>query len=129
MMVTPDGWTRSSFSGSAGNCIELKADGYGRFLLIRESDNGPSARSVRVSDFDAWRADVEAGRYVPARLVGDKMLVSIPRGQSQAYLDSPTVDFMSTQVNWAAFVLGLRAGDFDRVIEEARETAPPVPSW
>lgn len=118
MTIPPKNWTRARASNSTGNCIEMKADEYGPFVCIRESEAGERYQNIRVTEFEAWKSEIDLGLYSPTVLSDGRVQVSIPRGPRSSYFDSPPLQFMTTLDNWRVFVAGLRAGDFNRVLQE-----------
>jgi hypothetical protein len=113
-MTAELGWQKSSFSGSGdGNaCVEL-ASAPGNRIRLRESD-----RPAQELDLDTGRLG-HLLQAVKADRVPERIDVSFDPDGEQVHLretSAPDVTVTTTSTKWNAFVLGVRAGEFDHFV-------------
>lgn len=114
-----DMWRKSSASGDGGggNCVEARFDG--RQVLVRDSkylrwpQNDPAAQPMVSVRADQWPVFLEAAAGLPhdegATVAA---LERIESGQVVVRSGDGT-DLIYSEAEWDAFVLGIRAGEFD----------------
>ncbi|MYW69207.1 DUF397 domain-containing protein [Streptomyces sp. SID8379] len=117
-MTTPTPWQKSSFSGGGegNNCVEL-APAPGNAIRLRESDTPTEELTLDTALLnhllDAVKED-RAPERVTVTFAPDGDLVHLREPSA------PDTVVTTTRKKWDAFVLGVRAGEFDHFTRDAQ---------
>ncbi|BDU04604.1 DUF397 domain-containing protein [Nocardia cyriacigeorgica] len=114
-MTTPDGWRKSSYSGSNGGaCVEIRFDG--DVVRIRDSkyQGDPSAQPEIALPVSRWEAFLDQVMHLAQTEGGLPLVREDDCGNVCIRDDTVGVVLTYTTTEWAAFTAGIRSGEFAR---------------
>ncbi|WP_280480254.1 DUF397 domain-containing protein [Nocardia cyriacigeorgica] len=112
-MTTPDGWRKSSYSGSNGGaCVEIRFDG--DVVRIRDSKytGDPSVQPEIALPVTRWDSFLEHALHFDAPIDATFPVLQRDGDGSVIVRDAEGVTLTYTAAEWTAFTDGIRSGEF-----------------
>lgn len=112
-MTTPDGWRKSSYSGSNGGaCVEIRFDG--DVVRIRDSKytGDPAAQPEIMLPVTRWASFLDQALHFVSSTDTDLPVMHRDDHGSVTIRNAEGVALTYTATEWAAFAAGVRSGEF-----------------
>ncbi|NBM17339.1 DUF397 domain-containing protein [Streptomyces sp. GC420] len=119
-------WLKSSFCQTGEACIHVTRTDEGSILLTESSDPHRAVLSASPASFGEFLRALKAGQEAGQRAGTPRIEVAAGPGDTVRVRGRggrpEGGEVTTTRPQWAAFVRGVRAGEFDRLLDE------PAPS-
>ncbi|MDX6363052.1 MAG: hypothetical protein QOC85_2062 [Streptomyces sp.] len=120
MLTSP--WQKSSYCAEGNSCVHVARDGAGTIRLTESSD---PRRAILGATPDAFRDFLRLLKEAPGAPVtrGPRIELTFGADDSVQLCETgdPATVVTTTRKKWDAFVLGVRAGEFDHFVAGLEE--------